>query len=156
MRRSLLLVLFVAATGVLGACTSTPEVVKPAPNAAPSPAAPGASPAVSPVANPSFDPKAPGAAPSAKAVTLEGKWPGAGDTYLKVTRNGNKYSIEIKGADKAETFDGFAKDDTIQFKRKGNLDTIKSATPEETGLKWSGGEKNCVVITKGSEAYCRK
>ena len=151
MRRSLLLVLFIAAVGVLGACTSTPEV-KPVPNVAPSPAAPAASPAVSP----SVDPKAPAAAPSAKVTALEGKWPGVEGTYLNVTKKGDKYSVEIKNLDKAETFEGIAKGDTIEFKRKDKLETIKAATAEETGMKWLAGEKNCVVITKGSEGYCRK
>lgn len=144
------MVLFVAAIGVLGACTNTPEV-KPVPNVAPSPAVPVASPAVSP----SVDPKAP-AAPSAKVTALEGKWPGIEGSYLNVTRKGDKYSVEIKNGDKTETFEGVAKGDTIEFKRKDKLETIKVATAEETGMKWLAGEKNCVVITKGSEGYCRK
>lgn len=153
MRRSILLVLFVAAVGVLGACTSTPEVTKPVPNTAPSPAA---SPVASPAVSPSVDPKAPAAAPSAKVTALEGKWPGVEGSFLNVTKKGDKYSVEIKNLDKAETFEGVAKGDTIEFKRKDKLETIKAATAEETGMKWLAGEKNCVVITKGSEGYCRK
>ena len=153
MRRLVLFVLFVAAVGVLGACTSTPEV-KPVPNVAPSPAA-SATPAASPAVSPVVDPKAP-AAPSAKLTALEGKWPGVEGAYLNVTKKGDKYSIEIKNLDKAETFDGAAKGDTIEFMRKGKTETIKAATAEETGMKWLAGQKNCVVITKGSEGYCRK
>lgn len=152
MRRSIILVLFIAAIGVLGACTSTPEVTKTVPNTAPAAPAPAASPAVSP----SVDPKAPAAVPSAKVTALEGKWPGVEGTYLNVTKKGDKYSVEIKNLDKAETFEGVAKGDTIEFKRKDKLETIKAATAEETGMKWLAGEKNCVVITKGSEGYCRK
>lgn len=148
MRRSIVFVLFVAAIGVLGACTSTPDV-KPAPNVAPSPA-------VSPVVSPSVDPKAPAATPSAKVVALEGKWPGVEGTFLNVTKKADKYSIEIKNLDKTETFEGVAKGDTIEFKRKDKLEAIKAATAEETGMKWLAGEKNCVVITKGSEGFCRK
>jgi hypothetical protein len=156
MRRSILLVLFVAAIGVLGACTNTPDVTKPAPNAAPSPAATAASPAASPAVNPSVDPKAP-TAPSAKVTALEGKWPGVEGTSLNITKNGEKYKVEITGADKkTETFDGTAKGDLIEFKRKDKVETIKAATAEETGMKWLAGEKNCVVVTKGSEGYCRK
>ncbi|MEO7674866.1 MAG: hypothetical protein ABIU09_12415 [Pyrinomonadaceae bacterium] len=156
MRRSILLVLFVAAIGVLGACTSTPEV-KHGPNVAPSPlASPASSPVASPAASPSVDPKAPAAVPSAKVVALEGKWPGVEGTFLNVTKKADKYSIELKNLDKTETFEGVAKGDTIEFKRKDKLETIKAATAEETGMKWLAGEKNCVVITKGSEGYCRK
>lgn len=159
MRRSLIAVLFVAAVGVLGACTSTPEVTK-TPNVAPSPAAPVASPAGSPGTSPSvlptIDPKAPAAVPSAKVTALEGRWPGVEGAYLNVTKKGDKYSIEIKNLDKPETFEGVAKGDTIEFKRKDKVETIKAATAEETGMKWLAGEKNCVLITKGSEGYCRK
>lgn len=154
MRRSIVSVLFVAAIGVLGACTSTTEVTKTVPNTAP--AVPAASPVASPAVSPSVDPKAPAAAPSAKIVALEGKWSGVEGTYLNVTKKADKYSVEIKNLDKAETFEGVAKGDTIEFKRKDKLETIKAATPEETGMKWLTGEKNCVVITKGSEGYCRK
>ena len=154
MRRSIVLVLFVAAIGVLGACTSTTEVTKTVPNTAP--AVPAASPVASPAVSPTVDPKAPAAAPSAKVVALEGKWPGVEGTYLNVTKKADKYSVEIKNLEKTETFEGVAKGDTIEFKRKDKLETIKAATAEETGMKWLAGEKNCVVITKGSEGYCRK
>ena len=155
MRRSLIAVLFVAAVGVLGACTNTQEV-KPVPNVAPSPAAPVASPVASPAVSPSVDPKAPAASPSAKVTALEGKWPGVDGAYLNVTKKGDRYSVEIKSGDKTETFEGVAKGSTIEFKRKDKLEAIKAATAEETGMKWVAGEKNCVVITKGSEGYCRK
>lgn len=156
MRRSLILAFFVAAVGVLGACTSTPEVTKPVPNTAPSPAAsPAGSPGASPSALPTIDPKAP-AVPSAKLPALEGVWPGVDGSSLNITRKGDKYAVEIKASGKTDTFEGVVKGDTIEFKRKDKLETIKSATAEETGMKWIAGEKNCVVITKGSEGYCRK
>ncbi len=158
MRRSILTVLFAAAAGALAACQPT-EPAKPpvAPNTAQSPAPP-ASPAAtgSPAAVPSVDPKAP-AAPSTKISALEGTWPGVEGTSLKITKQGEKYKVEITGLDKrTESFDGTAKGDAIEFTRKGKVETIKAATAEETGMKWLQGEKNCVVITKGSEGYCRK
>ena len=156
MRRSIVLVLFVAAIGVAGACTTTPEV-KPAPNVTPSPAiSPVSSPVASPAVSPSVDPKAPAAAPSARVTALEGKWSGVEGSFLNVTKKDDKYAVEIKNLDKTETFEGIAKGDTIEFKRKDKMETIKAATAEETGMKWLAGEKNCVVITKGSEGYCRK
>lgn len=158
MRRSLLTVFFAAIAGFAAACQST-EPTKPATNATPSPAvpaspspsSPGAVPAVSPGAT--VDPKA----PIAKLTALEGKWPGVEGTSLNVAKNGEKYKVEVTGLDKkTETFEGTAKGDTIEFKRKDKVETIKAATAEETGMKWLQGEKNCVVITKGSEGYCRK
>jgi hypothetical protein len=158
MRRSVLTISFAIAAFVLVAC-NTPEAVKPgtSPNSAASPAASPAVPASSPAAAPSVDPKATASSPSAKAATLEGAWPGAEGASLNVTKNGEKYKVEMKNADgKSETFEGTAAGDSIQFTRKGRLETIKPATAEETGMKWIQGEKNCVVITKGSEGYCRK
>lgn len=144
MRRSLILAsILAAAIAALGACTNTPEVKPPAtPPASPSPAA-------SPVAD---DKKA----SVSKVESWTGKWNGAEGTYLDITRKGEKYSIEIKNLDKAETFEGTAKGDTIEFTRKGKTETIRTATGDETGMKWLAGEKNCLVITKGSEGYCRK
>ena len=159
MRRSIISLSLAAVIGVLGACTNTPSVTKTTTDTAPGTTAPAASPAGSPAAIPSVtpvDPKAMTGAPTAKAVALEGKWPGVEGTYLNVTKKGDKYQVEIKDLDKVNTYDGFAKGDTIQFKRNDKLDTIKAATAEETGMKWLQGEKNCVVITKGSEGYCRK
>ena len=83
-------------------------------------------------------------------------WTGVEGTSLNVTRNGAEYKVDIKNLDKTESFEGTAAGDSIQFTRKGKLETIKAATAEETGMKWLKGEKNCVVITKGSEGYCRK
>lgn len=156
MRRSVLTVLFAAVAAFLAACQTT-EAPKPnvAPNSTPSPATP-ASPAASPGTSPSIDPKAP-AAPSAKLAALEGAWPGVEGTSLTVTKTGDKYKVAITGPDKkTESFEGVPKGDTIEFTRKGKVETIKAATAEETGMKWLQGEKNCVVITKGSEGYCRK
>lgn len=150
MRKTILLTFFVAAVGVLGACTNTPEVKTPVtvPIATPS-----ASPAASPAVSPSVDPKAPA---DNKVAALEGRWPGVEGAYLNVTKKGDKYSIEIKNLDKATTFEGTAKGDAIEFTSNGKTETIKAATAEETGMKWLAGEKNCVVITKGSEGYCKK
>lgn len=149
MRKTILLTFFVAAVGVLGACTNTPEV-KPVTTPV---TAPSASPAVSPSVNPVTDPKAP---TESKVSALEGKWPGVEGAYLNVTKKGEKYSIEIKDLDKTTTFEGTPKGDAIEFTRNGKTESIKSATADETGLKWLAGEKNCVVITKGKEGYCKK
>ncbi len=158
MRRSILTVLFAATAGLLAACQPT-EPAKPpvSSNAAQSPS-PAASPAATgvPAVSPAVDPKAP-AASATKISALEGSWPGAGGTELKVTKAGDKFKVEITGADKkVEAFDGTVKGDAIEFTRKGKVETIKAATPEETGMKWAQGEKTCVVVTKGTESYCRK
>jgi len=67
-----------------------------------------------------------------------------------------KYSVEIKNLDKAETFDGTAKADAIEFTRKGKVETVKAATGLETGMKGFEKETTCVVVTNGSEGFCKK
>lgn len=144
----------IAGTIMLGACGSSNNLPKN--NGTPTPAA-SATPAAT--ASPASDVKADGPEnkTDAKVDTLTGKWEGVEGTYLNITKKDDgKYSVEIKDLDKAETFDGTAKGDLIEFSRKGKTETVKHSTGEETGMKYLLNEKNCVVITKGSEGYCRK
>ena len=153
LRRSVLLTVFAAlAVGLGAACdpTKVEEPKKPVVNASPaSPATPGAVPAVSP-ATPAGEAKATG------ADALVGKWDGPEGTYLTVAKKDGKYSVEIKNLDKAETFEGTAKGDVIEFTRKGKTENVKHATGAETGMKGFEKETACVVVTKGSEGFCKK
>ena len=152
LRRSVLLSVFAIAALALAACTETPDV-KPtaAPNTAPSPvSSPGASPGTSPNASPSADPAA------TKVDSLVGRWAGPEGTYLNVTKKNDKYSIEIADLDGPKTYEGSAKGDAIEFTRNGKTEMIKAATGVETGMKGFEKETNCVVVTKGSEGFCKK
>ncbi|MGI8813408.1 MAG: hypothetical protein ACR2IH_12915 [Pyrinomonadaceae bacterium] len=149
--RSVLLTVFTTAAFGLGvACTPTPVPNKPL--ATPSPmASVSPSPAVSP---------APGNL--AGADKLAGKWLGPEGTYLSITEKpasnkdaSKKYAVEIKNLDKAETFEGSANGDVIEFTRKGKTETVKAATGVETGMKGFEKETNCVLVTKGSEGFCK-
>ena len=148
LRRSVLLsVLATTAIGI-AACTDTPQVK---PSASPTPAV-TASPAASPASSPSASP----ATNAAKVEALVGRWPGVEGTYLNISKKGDKYSIEIANLDGAKTFEGTAKGDMIEFTRNGKTETIKAATGAETGMKGFEKETNCVVVTKGSEGFCKK
>lgn len=138
-----------AALGAV-ACEPKNEVKPPA---TPAPVS-TASPAASPVASPTGSPAATG---NGKVESLVGHWTG-GDaaSSLNITKKGDKFSIEITGADGMKSFDGTAKGDTIEFTRNGKTETLKAATGSETGVKALEKETNCVVITKGKEAFCRK
>src|SRR5262245_60596815 len=154
MRRSLMLASFVvSAVAALGACQSTESksgTTVPA-------ASPAASPAQSPAASPAGSPVAGDKKDLTKVNALVGDWPGQEGASLKVVKNGEKYEIEIKAKDGMKKFEGtFKAPDALEFTRNGKTESIKLATVEETGLKWTGGEKSCVVINKGSEAYCKK
>ena len=132
------------------ACTDNPQVKPPV---SPSPAAP-ASPATSPAGSPSGSPVA--NATAGKADSLLGRWTGAENASLNITRKGDKFSIEITGKDGTKSFEGTAKGDAIEFNRNGKTESVKASTGAETGVKGLEKEINCVVVTKGTEGYCRK
>jgi hypothetical protein len=142
--------LVVSGVAALGACQPA-ETVKPGTNV------PAASPITSPsqAASPTTSPSNDGKVVVGKADALVGVWPGIEGASLTVAKKGDKYEIEIKAKDGSKKFEGTAKGDAIEFSRNGKTDSIKAATAEETGLKWLKGEKNCVVITKGSEGFCK-
>ena len=128
------------------ACEPKTEVKPPASPAPASSASPATSPSGSPAAT------TPG-----KAESLVGRWSGAdAASSLNITKKGDKFSIEITGADGMKSFDGTVKGDAIEFTRNGKAESVKAATGSETGVKALEKETNCVVITKGKEAYCRK
>jgi hypothetical protein len=141
----------ISGVAVLGACQT--ETVKTGTNVPV--ASPITSPSQAPVSSPAGSPVNDGKVVAGKADTLVGQWPGVEGTYLKVDKKGDKYEIEIKNLDGSKKYEGTAKGDVIEFARNDKTETIKSATAEETGMKWLKGEKNCVVITKGSEGYCK-
>jgi hypothetical protein len=142
MRRTTLLTIISLGTFFFAACT--PET-KPVNSPPPSPSA---SPVSSPVAvneNPT----------TGKPESLAGRWQGAEGTYLNVEKKGDKFEIEIKDLDASKKYDGMAKGDAIEFTRDGKTESITAATGDETGMKWLAGKKNCVVITKSKEGYCK-
>ena len=146
MRRSLMLAsLVVAGVALLGACTQPAETK-------PGTTVPVASPVQSPVQSPVANDKK----ETAGAAALVGEWPGQNGAVLKVEKKGDKYEIEIKTKDGSKNFEGTAKGDAIEFTRDGKAELIKAAMLAETGMNWLGGEKTCVVINKGSEAFCKK
>jgi len=156
LRRSALLTVFAALAIGLGAACNPKTDVTVKPPASPSPTA---VPSVSPAASPVADDKKTG------AEKLVGRWNGPEGTYLNVTEKSGAaagkdapkaFTVEIKNLDKAETFEGTAKGDVIEFTRKGKVESVKAATGAETGMKGFEKETNCVVVTKGSEGFCKK
>jgi hypothetical protein len=156
LRRPILLAVAAFAAFVLGACTQAVEN-KPAPNTIPSPTATS-----SPTATNSPEVANPGEAAVQKLI---GRWDGPEGAFISVTekkgadgkqQNPRKFTVEIKNLDKAETFEGTAKAGVIEFTRKGKTETVKAATGSETGMKGFEKETTCVVVTKGSEGFCKK
>ncbi len=143
---------------IAAACDpSTPEKTDNKPVDSPSPAAsPSESPEASPDASPKTDKADDGKAETGNADKLVARWNGPEGTYLNITKKDGKYSVEIANLDGPKTYDGTAKGDTIEFTRDGKTETVKAATGEETGMKGFEKEQNCVVVTKGSEGFCKK
>jgi hypothetical protein len=156
LRRTVLLSTAASAAFILGACGSTVDTKPNAVNNSQTPINTTTQPPASPtVANPA----------EAAIQKLVGTWDGPEGTYAKVTekmgadgkqQNPRRFTVELKNLDKAETFEGKAKDGAIEFTRKGKTETLKAATGVETGMKGYDKETNCVVVTKGSEGFCKK
>ena len=154
-------IVLVAGAAILGACTPNDKNV---------PVAPSPSPSSSPSASPSGSPSAsPSGSPATKLESWVGKWQGVEGTYLTITKKteavdkskpapagDNKFTVEIANLDGLKTYEGAGKGDHIEFVRNGKTETIKAATGTETGMKYLENEKNCLVVTKGSEGFCRK
>lgn len=154
MRRPVLLAVAASAIFAVGAC-ETKSDIKDQPTVVPD-TAPTTRPSIEPeVANPT----------EAALQKMLGRWEGPEGTYLNVTdKRGpdgkqqypRKFEIEIKNLDKVEKYEGTAKGKDIEFTRNGKPETVKAATGPETGMKWLEKETNCLVVTKGSEGFCKK
>lgn len=143
-----------AAVTFIGACTPASDMKAPVNGQAPAAASsPATSPAVSPAVSPSAEPSN---ASASKAESLVGRWPGVEGTYLNITKKDDKYSVEIANLDGPKTYEGTATAEGIEFTRNGKKEMIKTASGPETGMKGFEKETNCVVVTKGSEGFCRK
>jgi hypothetical protein len=150
MRRSILLTVLAGVTAFASACDPGANTKTAVPTPASSPVTAQSPSAVSsPAASPAASDKK-------SADGLVGRWTGPEGTYLDVSKSGDKYRVEIKDLDGAKTYDGTAKDGTIEFVRNGKTETVKAATGPETGMKGFEKETACVVVTKGSEGFCRK
>ena len=152
-RSALLTVCAVVITAIGIACEPKVETPKAAPPPATSPAAsPAANPATSPAADKKEDDKK-----RTGAEAKVGRWQGLEGTYLNVVESGpDTYTVEIKDLDGAKQYQAKASGDGLEFTREGKTQTVKAATGTETGMKGFEKETNCLVITKGSEGFCRK
>lgn len=84
-----------------------------------------------------------------------GRWPGVQGTYLELARHQDGYAITIRNLDGPSTYQGRVAGDHLEFTRDGKTETIRSGNGQDTGMKWLLEKKNCLVIQKGSEGFCR-
>ena len=84
-----------------------------------------------------------------------GRWSGVEGTYLELARAGGGYAVTIASLDGPRTFEGTAVRDHVEFVRDGRTESIRHASGSETGMKWLARETSCLVVTVGSEGFCR-
>jgi hypothetical protein len=65
-----------------------------------------------------------------------GQWNRPEGTFLLVSKNGDKYVVEVHSLDGSATHTGVAAGDHIICKRDGKTETIRTGSGAETGMKW--------------------
>lgn len=75
---------------------------------------------------------------------------------MDITKKGDKYSVEISNLDGPKTYEGTGKGDVIEFTRNGKTETVKAGSGADTGMKGFEKETNCILVTKGSEGFCKR
>ena len=84
-----------------------------------------------------------------------GKWVGPEGTYLVLSKNADKYVIEIHSLDGPATYEGTSAGDRIEFQRNGKTESIHEGSGANTGMKWLLEKKYCLIIRTG-EGFCRE
>lgn len=85
-----------------------------------------------------------------------GRWIGVEGMFLEIVPVGDgTYSLTMQSdLDTLRTYEGRDTADGIAFERGGKELLLKSASGDETGLKYLAGKDDCLVVAKG-EGYCR-
>jgi hypothetical protein len=84
-----------------------------------------------------------------------GEWKGVEGTFLRLERKGAAYAVTIANLDGPRTFDATAAGDRVTFVRDGKTETIRATDGAGTGMKWLAEKTDCLVVTAGSEGFCR-
>ena len=85
-----------------------------------------------------------------------GKWVGVEGLVLDIQPSGEhgRYVLSVTLLDGTNSYEGTADGSVIRFTRNGRPESVRSATGDETGLKWLAGKQNCLMIQQG-EGFCR-
>lgn len=90
-----------------------------------------------------------------RAESWLGEWKGVEGTFLRLERKGTGYAVIIANLDGPRTFDATGAGDVVTFMREGRSETIRATDGAGTGMKWLADRKDCLVVTAGSEGFCR-
>jgi len=96
------------------------------------------------------------AATAAATDAWVGKWTGPEGLALEISKLDapGTYDLKITLLDGANSYRGTGDGETIRFVRDGAQETIRTASGDETGLKYLAGKKDCLMI-KQAEGFCR-
>lgn len=131
-----------AAAVAMTACSETPP---------PEPPPAAASTASAAVMEP---PVATAASAAEVPVGWLGKWQGPEGTWLEITGGSGTYRVTVQNLDGARSFDAKAGTGTLVFVRDGTIETIRTGSGTDTGMKWLADKRDCLVVKTG-EGYCR-
>src|SRR5579863_595773 len=91
-------------------------------------------------------PQSTAAVPATNNVTEKwlGKWTGPEGTYLVLSKNAEKYIVQINSLDGPATYDGTSTGERIEFRRDGKMESIQAGNGNDTGMKWLLDKTNCL------------
>lgn len=93
--------------------------------------------------------------PAPRADRWLGEWKGPEGTFLRLERKGAAYAVTLANLDGPRTFEAAAAGDTVTFARDGKTETVRATDGPGTGMKWLADREDCLVVTVGSEGFCR-
>ena len=83
-----------------------------------------------------------------------GRWIGPEGTYLLITRQRDRYTLEIADLDGPKHYTALDVGDRLEFERNGKVERIRATDGRQTGMKWLQDKSDCLTIKPG-EGYCR-
>ena len=83
-----------------------------------------------------------------------GRWDGPEGTYLSITRQRDRYTLEIADLDGPKTYAALDVGERLEFQRNGMVERIRATDGNKTGMKWLQGKSDCLTIKPG-EGFCR-
>lgn len=83
-----------------------------------------------------------------------GRWDGPEGTYLSISKQRDRFTLEIADLDGPRTYNALNVGDHFEFERNGKVERIRATDGRQTGMKWLEGKSDCLTIKPG-EGYCR-
>jgi hypothetical protein len=63
-----------------------------------------------------------------------------------LSKNADKYAVEIHSLDEPATYEGTSAADRIEFRRSGKTKSIRAGSGHDMGMKWLLDKKNCLLL----------